>query len=178
MSFDPALVSWRWHGDPAGPLGLALALHYGDRDPIFHHGALGGCRRKFPLRDLGVIVKAQVHERHLVHAAQCWDEAALWTDERLDPIRHRFSPLLAAASSTTHVPQPGDRPAAWRGVSWVAQAWETGRVGCDTFTYAELLREVRTVGIEPSDVAPDQILVRETGEPVWLDFGLWEFLPV
>lgn len=181
-TFDPALVSWRWHGDPDGPLGLALALHYGDRAPIFPSTALGGVRRKYLLRDLDVIVKAEtcalrlVRRRTETSSFQSWDEARIWADPRLDPIRDQYVPIVAGASAPTRAPQPGGRTAEIV-VGWVAQQWQEGRVGCNETAYGYLRDAAEEVGLVLFDVSPNQIIKRTDGTHAWLDYGLWEFSP-
>lgn len=174
--FDPALVRWSWVGNPDAALGMSLALDYAGEERRFSSNALMGVRRKFPLKEHGVMLKVETIGRRYLNPnnppqGEC--EARVWAHVQGTDLEHRFAPILCHAWEHHEVEQPYGHPPAPFAVIWTAQAWVEGRDGCNARELDQLRDEASSAGLVPHDDVSIQVRRRPTGELLWLDYGHW-----
>lgn len=170
---DPEGVKFERIGDPNTSLGTTLVLHYKGQ-LVFESAATLGIRRKFLLRDHGVILKVEstptsTPDSWVSQAESEWD---VWHRLPHNLLRH-FQPLRWYQHDVIRAPQPSGRPDAFTDVHWVVQDWCEGRTGCSFLEYKDRLIAVEAAGFTPHDSKPDQLRTRPDGSIVWLDWGHW-----
>lgn len=158
MSFDPALIHW----EPPPPNGFGPGLHYGG-ELSFPCAALDGLRYKYPFKDLGFIVKAEVMPRAYLdyRAGQGQSEWEVW-DSLPEDLRPYFVPLLCHAWS----------PIGDHAVIWTAQEWCHGRPCVTRKECNRVEQVVRKAGYKLYDNGPRQMMRTPEGA-VLVDWGHW-----
>lgn len=161
-------LSFKRIGDPNTSLGTTLVAGYGG-ELIFEHTAITGRRKKFIVRDEGLIIKAAPTFRpgRLISEGDVWPNIPR-------PLQRHFSEPLAWGTAHIEAPQPGTRPPATEHVHWVVQRLVEGTDNVSFLDFKDRLIAAESAGFYCHDANPRQLRQLPSGHILWLDYELWE----